>query len=366
MLTLAIPQSEPAAERKTSASRWSRVKMLEERPCGTSLCRVSASSRGVVGQDVEDRCEGLLPHHVVLFPDADQGRFAVRGLRGGVGQPAAAPGQQLAPRRTGPCQRAVHLLQGRERDQRTDQRALVERVADRQRAVAETSRAVSGSATSRWDEEAAGRAPGRTDRRGCDIGGPRRTDPGHRGRSRGGAGAHPPRGLRDAAGRPLRHRRRRDPAARAPARPGGLPGPHRTQSRHGRGRRVRRGGGRLRGAGPGPGLPGRAAAARRVAVRAPALPRAVLPRRTRGRAARPGDGRAPRTAGAGLDPAAGRELLRPRGAHRLPSGRFRTAGAARGDRHGRDPGPGRDRGGGQSRDGSDAAAAPLVPPTSSG
>jgi hypothetical protein len=44
MLTLAMPQSEPAAARKRSLSRMSVVKMHDERPCGTSLCSAIASS----------------------------------------------------------------------------------------------------------------------------------------------------------------------------------------------------------------------------------------------------------------------------------------------------------------------------------
>ena len=45
MLTLAMPQSEPAAERKVSAWRRFRVNMEEERPWGTSLWTSMASSR---------------------------------------------------------------------------------------------------------------------------------------------------------------------------------------------------------------------------------------------------------------------------------------------------------------------------------
>ena len=45
MLTLAMPQSEPVAERKSSASDRSWVKMEEERPWGTSLWRAMAWSR---------------------------------------------------------------------------------------------------------------------------------------------------------------------------------------------------------------------------------------------------------------------------------------------------------------------------------
>ena len=45
MLTLTMPQSEPLADRKRSASAWSRVKIAEDRPCGTALWSAIASSR---------------------------------------------------------------------------------------------------------------------------------------------------------------------------------------------------------------------------------------------------------------------------------------------------------------------------------
>jgi len=45
MLTLAMPQSLPAAPMNVSASRRSVVKIDEARPCGTPLCNSIASSR---------------------------------------------------------------------------------------------------------------------------------------------------------------------------------------------------------------------------------------------------------------------------------------------------------------------------------
>jgi hypothetical protein len=42
--TFAMPQSEPSADRKSSAWRTSVVKIAEESPCGTSLCMRMASS----------------------------------------------------------------------------------------------------------------------------------------------------------------------------------------------------------------------------------------------------------------------------------------------------------------------------------
>jgi len=44
MLTLAIPQSDPSAAMKRSASRMSVVKMADESPCGTALFNSMASS----------------------------------------------------------------------------------------------------------------------------------------------------------------------------------------------------------------------------------------------------------------------------------------------------------------------------------
>lgn len=43
MLTFAMPQSEPAAERKVSALRTSRVKIEDDRPCATPLWSAIAS-----------------------------------------------------------------------------------------------------------------------------------------------------------------------------------------------------------------------------------------------------------------------------------------------------------------------------------
>jgi hypothetical protein len=45
MLTLTMPQSEPASDRKRSASRTSAVKIDDDSPCGTALWTLIASSR---------------------------------------------------------------------------------------------------------------------------------------------------------------------------------------------------------------------------------------------------------------------------------------------------------------------------------
>ena len=61
MLTLTIPQSDPSAARKRSASAWSAVKMLDERPCGHVVVERDRLVEVGVGQDVEERGERLLP-----------------------------------------------------------------------------------------------------------------------------------------------------------------------------------------------------------------------------------------------------------------------------------------------------------------
>src|SRR5919112_578093 len=45
IFTLAMPQSEPAAEMNVSASRMSRVKIEDERPAPTALCASIAASK---------------------------------------------------------------------------------------------------------------------------------------------------------------------------------------------------------------------------------------------------------------------------------------------------------------------------------
>ncbi len=55
MLTLAMPQSEPLADRNASASRTSVVKMHDDNPCGTSLCSSIARVEVAVFQHVQDR-----------------------------------------------------------------------------------------------------------------------------------------------------------------------------------------------------------------------------------------------------------------------------------------------------------------------
>ena len=47
MLTLAIPQSDPSAERNCSASRRSSVKTADVRPCSTAFCMAIALQNAV-------------------------------------------------------------------------------------------------------------------------------------------------------------------------------------------------------------------------------------------------------------------------------------------------------------------------------
>jgi len=44
MFTFAIPQSDPRADRNSSARRMLSVKIALDRPCETPLCNASASS----------------------------------------------------------------------------------------------------------------------------------------------------------------------------------------------------------------------------------------------------------------------------------------------------------------------------------
>ena len=108
MLTLTIPQSEPSAARNRSASRWSGVKMLEERPCGTSLCSAMASSSVRVGEHVEDRRERLVLDDVGLPGHPHEGRLDVVRVR--AARPAAAPAadEHLAALGAGLLERRCH------------------------------------------------------------------------------------------------------------------------------------------------------------------------------------------------------------------------------------------------------------------
>ena len=129
MLTLAMPQSEPVAERNCSASRRFMVKMDEERPWGTSLWRASASAKVAVPQDVEDGREGLAFDDVGLSGDFDECGADVEGLRGFRLRDALAAGDGGA---CGACvgQGLLHGEEGALVDERADEGAGFARVAD--------------------------------------------------------------------------------------------------------------------------------------------------------------------------------------------------------------------------------------------
>jgi hypothetical protein len=85
MLTLAMPQSEPRADRNVSASRRSLVKIEDDRPCGTALCsgswpegndgdqRVIAHNRSACEHSRETRAETLPKKPVCLADEAVSG-----------------------------------------------------------------------------------------------------------------------------------------------------------------------------------------------------------------------------------------------------------------------------------------------------
>ena len=73
-------------------------------------------------------------HDVGLRRHRDDRRTGVERVGGFVGQRALAAGDDLAAVVGGFGQRGLHPVEGRAVDQRADERAAVERVADRQRA----------------------------------------------------------------------------------------------------------------------------------------------------------------------------------------------------------------------------------------
>ena len=78
MLTLAMPQSDPAADMKRSASRRSVVKIDDDRPCGDPVIERDRVVEVAVAQHVEDRGERLLQHRPVLGRDFDDRRADVK------------------------------------------------------------------------------------------------------------------------------------------------------------------------------------------------------------------------------------------------------------------------------------------------
>ena len=128
MLTLAMPQSEPSADKNCSASRKSLVKMDDANPCGTSLCKCSASFKLPEAQNIQQRRERFALHGGGLLFHLDQrGPDVESSLTFGDGQPLAARhcgagGSRLA-------QALLHGLKRSPIDQRTHQSVRVARIS---------------------------------------------------------------------------------------------------------------------------------------------------------------------------------------------------------------------------------------------
>ena len=126
MLTLAMPQSEPAAERKRSACCSRSVKIADDRPCATSFCmRIASSSdlngiRYRIGANVSVR---TISHSARATTIAGSTKFPGRSsaLPPVTSAPAAGDGLRHG---------RLELAHGACVDQRSHQRRRLERVAD--------------------------------------------------------------------------------------------------------------------------------------------------------------------------------------------------------------------------------------------
>ena len=96
MLTLTIPQSEPSAARKRSASRWSRVKMRRGQALGHAVVQGDRVLELAVGHHVQDRRERLAADDGGLGGHPDERRLDVVRVGGAVDRPAVAAGDELA------------------------------------------------------------------------------------------------------------------------------------------------------------------------------------------------------------------------------------------------------------------------------
>ncbi len=134
MLTLAMPQSLPAADRNHSASFRSRDEDRRRQALGHAVLQRDGLVQRPVRQHVQDGREGLLLHHLGLGGHFDERGLHVVGLRAGL-QVRALAAMDPAALRAGPLERMRHRRVRAGIDQRTDQRALLERVAHRHRAV---------------------------------------------------------------------------------------------------------------------------------------------------------------------------------------------------------------------------------------
>ena len=150
MLTLAMPQSEPAGEQNSSASRTSLVKIADDSPAARR-CGSRSLRRGSVAHDVEDRGERFLLDDRRLWLDLDDRRPHVDAAGGHV--------RRSRGRRRGPCRPAAFAASSaasmasaaRFVDQRADERAARpwdRRSADVRRRFSSRSR--SSSAIDSW------------------------------------------------------------------------------------------------------------------------------------------------------------------------------------------------------------------------
>ena len=126
MLTLAMPQSEPQAERKASASRTLSVKTQELRALGHGVLHGDRLIETGPGHDVEDGGEGLVLDHGGLRGHANDGGPDVVAVT----LDAVAASDDLAALGHGLLQRRVEGAGGVGVDQRADEGSAVARVAD--------------------------------------------------------------------------------------------------------------------------------------------------------------------------------------------------------------------------------------------
>ena len=130
MLTFAMPQSEPRADKNVSASRTSRREDARREPLRHVVVQRDRLVEIAVAHHVKDRRERLVAYDRGLRGHLDDRRMHVVGVRlcGSCDALAAAhvAAFALALRSSARC---IAVERGRV-DQRSDQRAGVERIAD--------------------------------------------------------------------------------------------------------------------------------------------------------------------------------------------------------------------------------------------
>ena len=112
MLTLTMPQSEPASDRNRSASRTSAVKIDDDSPCGTALWTSTASSRSVYVMTYRTGAKVSSVTTCGLRRHPDQRGADVGRALGAVDGDGLAADEDLAAVLDGPGQRALHGLGG--------------------------------------------------------------------------------------------------------------------------------------------------------------------------------------------------------------------------------------------------------------